>query len=190
MASRGPPPCPGCPYDRVCGELATEGQRTRWADRRGTQWDYGRRGCPWWHYCQKCHLTVWPYDFRTRNVPRQSDRQTTADSHTDRHTDFERQAEDQDSERDGVWVRPRTGVLADWLAGSLADWVAGGWQAGQQAGWLAGVRGLHKTTTRQLQDNYKTTHKTTHKTTPFSWQVCAFVILKNLIYFNYWTVPV
>ena len=27
---------------------------------------------------------------------------------------------------------------------------------------------LYKTTTRQLQDNYKTTHKTTHKTTPFT----------------------
>ena len=29
-----------------------------------------------------------------------------------------------------------------------------------------GLEALHKTTTRQLQDNYKTTHKTTHKTTP------------------------
>ena len=30
--------------------------------------------------------------------------------------------------------------------------------------------GIHKTTTRQLQDKYKTTHKTTHKTTqtPFT----------------------
>ena len=55
--------------------------------------------------------------------------------------------------------------------------------------WLC--TGPHKTTTRQLQDNYKTTHKTTHKTTPFCWQACAFVQRRKYTYiFSCWTAPV
>ncbi len=76
MPTCGAPACPGRPYSKVRAELATQGLRDRWAERQGGQWEHGRDGCPWRHYCQKSHLTIWPYDFRTRNVPRQTGRQT------------------------------------------------------------------------------------------------------------------
>ena len=68
MPSAGSPDCPDCPYNTACTGLTTGGLLTRWAHREGEQWSYRRDGCPWWHYCQKCHLTKWPYDFRTRNA--------------------------------------------------------------------------------------------------------------------------
>ena len=52
----------------VCTGLTTGGLLTRGAHRQGQQWSYRRDGCPWWHYCQKCHLKEWPYDVRTRNA--------------------------------------------------------------------------------------------------------------------------
>ena len=55
----------------------------------------------------------------------------------------------------------RTGRCREGVAGQVGPGGAGR----ARRGLLLGP--LHKTTTRQLQDNYKTTHKTTHKTTPF-----------------------
>ena len=61
----GPPLCPDCPFGKKCSELATSGMLERWRDREGKQWSWGRDGCAWFHFCQKCHLVEWPYDLRT-----------------------------------------------------------------------------------------------------------------------------
>jgi hypothetical protein len=68
MSTGGSPKCPGCPYVKVRSKFASADLLRRWADRQGKQWAYGRDGCPWWHYCQKCRLTEWPYDLRTWTV--------------------------------------------------------------------------------------------------------------------------
>ena len=46
---------------------------------------------------------------------------------------------------------------------------------------------LHETSTRQPQDDYKTTHKTIHKTTPFCGQACACVKAKKCYIVERWS---
>jgi len=66
------------------------------------------------------------------------------------------------------------------MGGSFVRWVA------RSVGGAFYDGPLHKTTTRQIQDNHKTIHKTNHKTIPFylTFRASALLKEKNFFFIN------
>ena len=60
MCAAGPPLC-GCGVKLA--QLKTPALRSSWASREGVSWSESGRG-PYFHFCQSCHLGIWPEDAR------------------------------------------------------------------------------------------------------------------------------
>jgi hypothetical protein len=132
-------------------DLRSDGELERWARRRGDCWDYNELGRPFWFLCLPCHGRRWPNDRRWGN---RHDSPAPPWLHTVQKG-----------------VRHHQLLPGDFFYLTTPpperERACGGPGRAGGRGGASYMGPLHKTTTGQLQDNYRTTHRTTHRTTPF-----------------------
>ena len=61
MGTTGPPLCPCC--GTALAQLKTTELQAAWAPREGVSWSSSARR-PYFHFCQPCHMRIWPEDVR------------------------------------------------------------------------------------------------------------------------------
>ena len=67
MCAAVPPLCP-CGSHRVA-QLKKPDLRSAWASREGVSWSHSARE-PYFFFCQRCHMGIWPEDVRPPNSNR------------------------------------------------------------------------------------------------------------------------